>query len=118
MRIGSTPFARVTSCCTTLSVICPGDRVSPPGSYRSARTSPSSKPCIGRELIQPYHVQSLVDAAREEKRSPWSSSCEHGFDEEANIELAHDLEEAGAHVVYGVMVGLKTHAKMSPRPSA
>ncbi|MGH8596331.1 MAG: polyphosphate kinase 1, partial [Gammaproteobacteria bacterium] len=33
------------------------------------------------------------------------------FDEEANIELATDLQEAGAHVVYGV-VGFKTHAKM------
>jgi len=33
------------------------------------------------------------------------------FDEEANIELATRLQEAGAHVVYGI-VGHKTHAKM------
>ena len=33
------------------------------------------------------------------------------FDEEANISLATRLQEAGAHVVYGV-VGYKTHAKM------
>lgn len=33
------------------------------------------------------------------------------FDEEANISLAAKLQEAGAHVVYGV-VGYKTHAKM------
>ena len=33
------------------------------------------------------------------------------FDEEANIELAKELQEAGAQVVYGV-VGYKTHAKM------
>ena len=33
------------------------------------------------------------------------------FDEEANIALANRLQEAGAHVVYGV-VGYKTHAKM------
>jgi polyphosphate kinase len=33
------------------------------------------------------------------------------FDEEANISLASRLQEAGAHVVYGV-VGYKTHAKM------
>ena len=34
------------------------------------------------------------------------------FDEEANIKLANKLQEAGAHVVYGV-VGYKTHAKMT-----
>ena len=33
------------------------------------------------------------------------------FDEAANIELASKLQEAGAHVVYGV-VGYKTHCKM------
>jgi polyphosphate kinase len=33
------------------------------------------------------------------------------FDEEANIELANRLQEAGAHVMYGI-VGYKTHAKM------
>ena len=34
------------------------------------------------------------------------------FDEEANIELSTRLQEAGAHVMYGV-VGYKTHAKMT-----
>ena len=34
------------------------------------------------------------------------------FDEEANIRWASQLEEVGAHVVYGV-VGHKTHAKMA-----
>ncbi|HBG30309.1 polyphosphate kinase 1 [Candidatus Macondimonas diazotrophica] len=34
------------------------------------------------------------------------------FDEEANISLATRLQEAGAHVVYGV-VGYKTHAKLT-----
>lgn len=34
------------------------------------------------------------------------------FDEEANINWAEKLEEAGAHVVYGI-VGYKTHCKMA-----
>ncbi|MFO1204460.1 MAG: hypothetical protein U1E63_01700 [Burkholderiales bacterium] len=34
------------------------------------------------------------------------------FDEEANIGWAKQLEEVGAHVVYGV-VGYKTHAKLA-----
>ncbi len=34
------------------------------------------------------------------------------FDEEANIELSNRLQEAGAHVMYGV-VGYKTHAKLT-----
>jgi polyphosphate kinase len=33
------------------------------------------------------------------------------FDEEANLDIASRLEQAGAHVVYGVF-GYKTHAKM------
>lgn len=34
------------------------------------------------------------------------------FDEERNIHWAHELENTGVHVVYGV-VGLKTHAKVA-----
>jgi polyphosphate kinase len=56
-------------------------------------------------------VKALVDAAREGKEVTVVIELRARFDEEANIELAETLQEAGAHVVYGV-VGHKTHAKM------
>jgi polyphosphate kinase len=52
-----------------------------------------------------------VDAARAGKEVTVVIELKARFDEEANIELATRLQEAGAHVVYGV-VGFKTHAKM------
>ena len=56
-------------------------------------------------------AKSLVQAAEAGKEITIVIELRARFDEETNIELAHDLEEAGAHVVYGV-VGYKTHAKM------
>ncbi len=56
-------------------------------------------------------VNSLVDAARAGKEVTVVIELRARFDEEANIQLANRLQEAGAHVVYGV-VGYKTHAKM------
>lgn len=56
-------------------------------------------------------VEALVEAAREGKEVTVVIELKARFDEEANIELATRLQEAGAHVVYGV-VGHKTHAKM------
>jgi polyphosphate kinase len=56
-------------------------------------------------------AKSLVQAAETGKEITMVIELRARFDEETNIELAHDLEEAGAHVVYGV-VGYKTHAKM------
>ena len=56
-------------------------------------------------------VKALMDAAREGKEVTVVIELRARFDEEENIELAEVLQEAGAHVVYGI-VGHKTHAKM------
>lgn len=56
-------------------------------------------------------VDALVTAARAGKEVTVVIELRARFDEEANIALANRLQEAGAHVVYGV-VGYKTHAKM------
>ena len=56
-------------------------------------------------------VDALVSAARAGKEVTVVIELRARFDEEANINLATRLQEAGAHVVYGV-VGHKTHAKM------
>jgi polyphosphate kinase len=56
-------------------------------------------------------VDALVEAARSNKEVTVVIELRARFDEEANIRLASRLQEAGAHVVYGV-VGYKTHAKM------
>ncbi len=56
-------------------------------------------------------VDALVSAARTGKEVTVVVELRARFDEEENIALANRLQEAGAHVVYGV-VGYKTHAKM------
>jgi len=56
-------------------------------------------------------VNALVKAAKLGKEVTVVIELRARFDEEANISLAAKLQEAGAHVVYGV-VGYKTHAKM------
>ncbi len=56
-------------------------------------------------------VSSLVAAAKSGKEVTVMIELRARFDEAANIELANKLQEAGAHVVYGV-VGYKTHCKM------
>ena len=53
----------------------------------------------------------LEAAARSGKEVTVIIELSARFDEEANIQLAHRLEQAGAQVLYGV-VGHKTHAKM------
>jgi polyphosphate kinase len=57
-------------------------------------------------------MEALIAAARRGKEVTVVVELLARFDEEANINWAQRLEEAGAHVVYGV-VGYKTHAKMA-----
>ena len=66
--------------------------------YRTSRASPT--------------VKTLIDAAESGKQVAVIVELKASFEEARNIEWAEALEEAGAHVAYGV-VGLKTHAKAS-----
>ncbi len=66
--------------------------------YRTAEDSP--------------FIPALIHAAEEGKQVVTIIELKARFDEQRNIRIAQRLEEAGVHVVYGI-VGLKTHTKIT-----
>ncbi len=57
-------------------------------------------------------VKSLIEASQEGKQVTAMVELRARFDEENNLHWAKALEEAGAHVIYGI-TGFKVHAKIA-----
>ncbi|TVP87899.1 MAG: polyphosphate kinase 1 [Thioalkalivibrio sp.] len=70
------------------------------------------KQTLYRTGTQSELVELLIEAAQAGKEVTVVIELRARFDEEANIELANRMQDAGVHITYGV-VGYKTHAKLA-----